>query len=187
MTDLLQGRQLWQIEQYLEELWKMCFRAVDDIKESVREAATSTCRNLVKLTVHYCDASMVSPSDGAKVMNIVVPFLLQKGIVSDAKEVQKFSLDTILKVCKTGAALLKPHVPDIVDTLLQSLSCKYCETFSFIYHLPSPPFYCARTFAPLNLLYIIWTALEPQAMNYLSFHTEKYNISQEQVYITIKL
>ncbi|RUS30672.1 proteasome stabiliser-domain-containing protein [Jimgerdemannia flammicorona] len=146
VTDLLQGRQLWQIEQHLEELWKMCFRAVDDIKESVREAATSTCRNLVKLTVHYCDASMVSPADGAKVMNIVVPFLLQKGIVSGAKDVQKFSLDTILKVCKTGAALLKPHVPDIVDTLLQSLS-----------------------------------SLEPQAMNYLSFHTEKYNISQEQL------
>lgn len=125
VTDILQGRQLSQLYPYLNDLWRMCFRAIDDIKESVREAATATCRNLVKLTVHYCDASVVSPADGAKVMDIVIPFLLEKGLVSDAKDVQKFSLETILRVCKTGAVLLKPHVPNIVDTLLQSLSCKY--------------------------------------------------------------
>ncbi|CEG80887.1 Putative B-type regulatory subunit of protein phosphatase 2A (PP2A), Rts1p [Rhizopus microsporus] len=79
-------------------------------------------------------------------MGIVMPFLLHKGIVSDAEDIQKFSLDAVLRVCKTGAVLLKKYIPDIIDTLLQSLS-----------------------------------SLEPQAMNYLSFHVEKYNISQEQL------
>ncbi|KAI8374250.1 proteasome stabiliser-domain-containing protein [Radiomyces spectabilis] len=146
VTDLVQGRQLSQIEPYLEQLWCMCFRTLDDIKGSVRQAATQTCRQLTKLTVHYCDPNIVSSGDGAKVMAIVMPFLLQKGIVSDAEDVQKFSLDAILRVCKSGAKLLKPYIPDLIDSLLQSLS-----------------------------------SLEPQAMNYLSFHVDKYNISQEQL------
>ncbi|KAI8639177.1 proteasome stabiliser-domain-containing protein [Parasitella parasitica] len=146
ITDLVMGRQLAQIEPYLEQLWQMCFRALDDIKDSVRQAATATCRSLTKLTVHYCDPTMVAMADGVKVMDIVMPFLLQKGIVSDAEDVRKFSLDAVLRVCKTGAALLKKYVPELVDTLLQSLS-----------------------------------SLEPQSMNYLSFHVDKYNISQEQL------
>ncbi|KAI8987056.1 proteasome stabiliser-domain-containing protein [Pilobolus umbonatus] len=146
ITDLIQGRRLAQIEPYLEQLWQMCFRALDDIKDSVRQAATQSCRSLTKLTVHYCDPSVVSVSDGEKVMDIVMPFLLHKGIVSDAEDVRKFSLDAVLRVCKTGAVLLKKYVPDLIDTLLQSLS-----------------------------------SLEPQSMNYLSFHIEKYNISQEQL------
>ncbi|KAI8875721.1 ARM repeat-containing protein, partial [Backusella circina FSU 941] len=146
ITDLVQGRQLTQIEPYLERLWQMCFRALDDIKDSVRQAATATCRSLTKLTVHYCDPTTVAMADGLKVMDIVMPFLLQKGVVSDAEDVQKFSLDAVLKVCKTGASLLKKYVPELIDTLLQSLS-----------------------------------SLEPQSMNYLSFHVDKYNISQEQL------
>ncbi|KAI9491193.1 proteasome stabiliser-domain-containing protein [Zychaea mexicana] len=146
VTDLVQGRQLAQIEPYLERLWKMSFRALDDIKESVRRAATQTCKQLTKLTVHYCDPTVVSTSDGVKVMSIVMPFLLEKGIVSDAEDVRKFSLDALLRICKTGASLLKTFVPEIIDTLLQSLS-----------------------------------SMEPQAMNYLTFHADKYNITQEQL------
>lgn len=124
VTDLVQGRKLAQIEPHLESLWQMCFRTLDDIKGSVRQAATQTCKQLTKLTVHYCDPDVVSTQDGVKVMDIVMPFLLQKGIVSDAEDVRKFSLDAVLRVCKTGASLLKKYIPDLVDTLLQSLSCK---------------------------------------------------------------
>ncbi|KAI9262019.1 proteasome stabiliser-domain-containing protein [Sporodiniella umbellata] len=146
LNDLVQGRKLGQIEPFLEKLWQMSFRALDDIKDSVRQAATQTCRTLTKLTVHYCDPTMVAMNDGEKVMRIVMPFLLEKGIVSDAEDVRKFSLDAVLCVCKTGAGLLKKYIPEIIDTLLQSLS-----------------------------------SLEPQSMNYLSFHVDKYNISQEQL------
>lgn len=124
VTDILQGRHLYQIEPYLEVLWKMCFRTLDDVKESVRQAALATCKNLSRMTVRYCDPTVVSQQDGTKVMKIVIPYLLEQGIVSTAADVQKFTLDTLLRVCNTGAVLLKPHVPVIIDTLLQSLSCK---------------------------------------------------------------
>jgi hypothetical protein len=32
LTDLLQGRQIQQLEPYLQDLWNMSFRALDDIK-----------------------------------------------------------------------------------------------------------------------------------------------------------
>ncbi|CAG8534937.1 9628_t:CDS:10 [Funneliformis mosseae] len=146
LTDLLQGRQIQQLEPYLQDLWNMSFRALDDVKESVRIAAFKTCRSLTKVTVKYCDPSNVSIEDGQKAMNIIMPFLLSKGLVSDAEDVRKFSLTTVLKICKTGKELLKPHIAEIVDKLLEGLS-----------------------------------GMENQVMNYLSFHVDKYDVTQEQL------
>ncbi|KAF9969044.1 hypothetical protein BGZ73_008786, partial [Actinomortierella ambigua] len=146
MADLLQGRTVEEIEKYLEEIWNMSFRALDDIKESVRVAAFKTCRALTLMTVKYCDPKHVKAAEGERVLSIVIPFLLHKGLVSSAEDVCKFSLTTILKICKQAGVLLKKHIPEIVISLLEGL-----------------------------------TSMEPQMMNYLSFHTEKYQVSQEQL------
>lgn len=39
-----------------------------------------------------------------------------------AEEVRKFSLSVVLKLCKKGGVLLKPHLVDFVIVLLESLS-----------------------------------------------------------------
>ncbi|KAJ3068271.1 hypothetical protein HDU98_008582 [Podochytrium sp. JEL0797] len=75
-----------------------------------------------------------------------MPFFLTKGLGSKAEDVAKFSLATVLKITKKGGVLLKPHMTDLISTLLESLS-----------------------------------SLEPQALSYLTFHTDKYNITQEQL------
>ncbi|CAG8524233.1 10813_t:CDS:10, partial [Cetraspora pellucida] len=146
LADLLQSQSIQALEPYLQDLWTMCFRVLDDIKESVRVAAFKTCRALTKVTVKYCDPDNVSSDDGQKIMNIIMPFLLTKGLLSDSEDVRKFSLKTILKICKSARALLKSHITDIVGTLLEGLS-----------------------------------SMEPQVMNYLSFHVEKYDVTQEQL------
>ncbi|KAF9363389.1 hypothetical protein BGX34_004264 [Mortierella sp. NVP85] len=146
MTDLLQGRSVSEIEKYLEKIWTMSFRTLDDIKESVRAAAFKTCRALTLMTVKYCDPKHVSSTDGQRVLSIMIPFLVQKGLLSSADEVSKFSLSTILKICKQAGSLLRSHIPTIVIALLDGL-----------------------------------TTMEPQLMNYLSFHTDKYQVSQEQL------
>ncbi|TPX39274.1 hypothetical protein SeLEV6574_g07344 [Synchytrium endobioticum] len=146
MSDLLHGRSIEQLEPYLQELWTMCFRVLDDIKESVRTAAFGTCKILTNVTIRYCDPSIVSVKDGQKVMDACMPFFLTQGLGSMADEVRKFALSTVLKLCKKGGVLLRPHVTDITMNLLESLS-----------------------------------SLEPQVMNYLSFHTETYNVTQEQL------
>ncbi|KFH67585.1 hypothetical protein MVEG_06317 [Podila verticillata NRRL 6337] len=146
MADLLQGRSVEEIEKYLENIWTMSFRALDDIKESVRIAAFKTCRALTLMTVKYCDPKHVTVAEGQRVLDIMVPFLLTKGMLSSAEEVSKFSLTTILKICKQAGPLLRTHISAIVVALLEGL-----------------------------------TSMEPQMMNYLSFHTEKYQVSQEQL------
>ncbi|KAJ8329188.1 proteasome component M29 [Batrachochytrium dendrobatidis] len=146
LADFLSGRQMSEMEPYLQRLWTMCFRALDDIKETVRNAAFLTCKTLTKMTVRYCDPSNVAVEQGQKIMDIIVPFLLTKGLGSMAEEVRKFSLTTVLRLCKNGGVLLKPHITELVGTLLESLS-----------------------------------SLEPQVMNYLTFHADKYNVTQEQL------
>ncbi|CAG8551849.1 6467_t:CDS:10 [Diversispora eburnea] len=130
-THLLQGRSIQELEPHLQILWN--------------NSASKTCRTLTKVTVKYCDPENVSVNDGRKIINIIVPFLLTKGLVSDAEDVRKFSLRAILKICKSAKELLKSHISEMIGTLLEGLS-----------------------------------SMEPQVMNYLSFHVEKYNVTQEQ-------
>jgi proteasome component ECM29 len=137
LADLLNGRQLSQIENYMKELWSMCFRALDDIKESVRKSAFLTAKSLTRITVRYCNPTYIERKRSQKLMDEMIPFLLHQGLGNMAEEVREFSLVTILKLCKTSGILLTPHVSDIVCTFLESLS-----------------------------------SLEPQAMNYLSFHAD---------------
>ncbi|KAJ1549267.1 hypothetical protein HK405_006790 [Cladochytrium tenue] len=146
MSDLLYGRQMDTFEGRLEEIWTMCFRALDDIKESVRVAAFTACKTLTNSTVRYCDPTYYPPAKGRKIVDIVVPFFLTKGLSSMAEDVRKFSLSTLLKICKSGGVLLKPHVSAIVTTMLESLS-----------------------------------SFEPEVLNYLTFHVDKYNLTQDQL------
>ncbi|KNC98802.1 uncharacterized protein SPPG_05780 [Spizellomyces punctatus DAOM BR117] len=146
LADLIQGKTMEQLRPYLEDMWTMCFRVLDDIKESVRIAAFKTCKTLTNITVRYCDPSVVSLSEGSKITAIIVPFFLSKGLGSMAEDVRNHSLATLLKICSKGGALLKPHLADLIGTLLESLS-----------------------------------SLEPQVLNYLTFHTDKYSISAEQL------
>lgn len=133
MTDLLQGRSVSEIEKYLEKIWTMSFRTLDDIKESVRAAAFKTCRVLTLMTVKYCDPKHVSSTEGQRVLSIMIPFLVQKGLLSSAEEVSKFSLSTILKICKQAGPLLRSHIPTIVIALLDGLTTMEPQLMSEFY------------------------------------------------------
>ncbi|TPX58808.1 hypothetical protein PhCBS80983_g02889 [Powellomyces hirtus] len=147
LADLTHGKQMEQLREYLEQMWVMTFRALDDIKESVRVAAFKTAKTLTTKTTRYTDPSVNTDiKEAAKIVAIVVPFFLTKGLGSQAEDVRTFSLATILKISKKAGVLLKPHLTDLVGTLLECLS-----------------------------------TMEPQVLNYLTFHTDKYNISQEQL------
>ena len=53
----------------------------------MRTAATSTCKTLMSTTVRLCDSATTSKT-GAKVLQSVLPVLLDKGMVSPADEVK---------------------------------------------------------------------------------------------------
>ncbi|KAJ1962449.1 proteasome component M29 [Dipsacomyces acuminosporus] len=135
---------------YMERIWQMTFRALDDIKGSVRESGLKTCQALANATIAWCTPRVPSEPERDRraqaVLAILIPFLVDKGILSDAEDVRGFSMGLLLKLCKAGGSYLTGFVPSIVERLLESLS-----------------------------------NMEPQAANYLTFHADSHNISQEQL------
>ena len=56
LTDLLRGRTLEDALDTLALLWQDVFRVMDDIKESVRVAATKTAQSLSRVSIKMCDS-----------------------------------------------------------------------------------------------------------------------------------
>ena len=79
MADLLQGRRWAQVQPHLEEVWTMALRALDDIKESVRVAATGLVRSLRSLTLRLCDPAASTAADAKEALTVSIPLLLNKG------------------------------------------------------------------------------------------------------------
>lgn len=122
IASLISGQTIGTLKPHLEKLWTMSFRALDDVKESVRKAAFVTCRTLINITVKNCDPDTVSPKDGRETMAIIVPYIVTNGLISSAEDVRKLSLATVLTLCKKSRQLLKPHVATIIPTLIERLS-----------------------------------------------------------------
>ncbi|KAJ2743896.1 proteasome component M29 [Coemansia sp. BCRC 34301] len=150
LAGAVRGAKAELVVPFLERMWQMSFRALDDIKGSVREAGLKTCQALATATVAWCtprDAREAARDKQAlAVLSVVVPFLVDSGVVSDAEDVRGFSLGLLLKLCRASGSYLSASVPVIAERLLESLS-----------------------------------NMESQSANYLTFHTESHNITQDQL------
>ena len=91
-----------QVSKHLKTIWTVAFRAMDDIKETVRNSGDSLCRAVSSLTTRLCDISLSSASDASETMNIVLPFLLVEGIVSKVSSIQKASITMVMKLAKVS-------------------------------------------------------------------------------------
>ncbi|KAJ2082230.1 proteasome component M29 [Coemansia sp. RSA 988] len=111
---------------YLDRIWKMSFRVLDDIKSSVRESGLKMCRSLATATVTWCTPQNTPSASRDKqaqaVVDAVIPFLVEKGVVSDSEDVRNFSMGLLLKLCKASGRYLEPFVPAISEKLIESLS-----------------------------------------------------------------
>eukprot|EP01117_Protostelium_nocturnum_P011614 TRINITY_DN4217_c0_g1_i1.p1 TRINITY_DN4217_c0_g1~~TRINITY_DN4217_c0_g1_i1.p1 ORF type:complete len:1816 (+),score=559.90 TRINITY_DN4217_c0_g1_i1:158-5605(+) len=145
LTEVLQGRSYQEVQPFLGELWYRGFRVIDDIKESVRAVAKSFLKALSALTTRLTDPSLTNPIQVEKILSELLPFLLEKGLISESQDAREISLKQILTTAKVAGHLLIPYVANLVGVLLEGM-----------------------------------TSLEPAAFNYLSFHTDKMDISQEK-------
>lgn len=64
-----------EVEPYLERVWVVSLRVVDDIKETVRLAGGSLCRTVRGLTVRLTDAHHSSPKVGRCTLTLSKPVL----------------------------------------------------------------------------------------------------------------
>lgn len=121
-------------ETVLQKMFKNCFQALDDIKETVRSAALKACQSLTTAAI-----SSANPA----VYNIVMPFFIDVGITSNAKTVSQFSLKALLRVAKlkrdgkTGEAL-KQWLPQLLVCLLESLTLFEPQVLNYLtFHVSS--------------------------------------------------
>lgn len=122
LADILQGRRFQEVEKYLEQIWVVCFRAMDDIKETVRTAAIGLSRSVSSLTLRFGDTQLTAESDARTTVNLVLPVLLSKGIMSNIADVQRLSINTVMKLAKTAGSSIRAQLPDLVVCMLESLS-----------------------------------------------------------------
>lgn len=135
IADLVQGRPLEKYERYLEDIWTQCFRVLDDIKESVRAAASSLARTLTGVLTRSLEADHSSTKNASAMLKHVLPFLLSpSGMESSAKEVQMFSVTTLLEIIKkANGATIRPFIPELVERLIGSLSDLEPEAVNYIH------------------------------------------------------
>ncbi|KAL0371036.1 UNVERIFIED_CONTAM: Proteasome adapter and scaffold protein ECM29 [Sesamum angustifolium] len=169
LADILQGRKFGQVEKHLKRIWIAAFRAMDDIKETVRNAGDRLCRAVASLTGRLCDVSLTPVSEARQAMAIVLPLLLTEGIMSKVENIRKASISMVTKLAKfyafsahvlhnmpspyncqdswKGAGIaIRPYLSDLVCCMLESLS-----------------------------------SLEDQGMNYVELHAEKVGIQTEKL------
>ncbi|XP_062334026.1 proteasome adapter and scaffold protein ECM29 [Osmerus eperlanus] len=129
LNDLIRGRQADDLIDHLSEIWETLFRVLDDIKESVRKAADLTLKTLSKVCTRMCESTGAAAQ---RTVAVLLPTLLDKGIVSNVAEVRALSIQTLVKVSKTAGARLKPHAPRLIPALLEALSTLEPQVLNYL-------------------------------------------------------
>ncbi|KTG44626.1 hypothetical protein cypCar_00002853 [Cyprinus carpio] len=129
LNDLIRGRQADEIIDRLSEIWETLFRVLDDIKESVRKAADLTLKTLSKVCVRMCESTGAAAQ---RTVAVLLPTLLDKGIVSNVTEVRTLSIQTLVKISKTAGNRLKPHAPRLIPALLEALSVLEPQVLNYL-------------------------------------------------------
>ncbi|TNN83529.1 Proteasome-associated protein ECM29 [Liparis tanakae] len=129
LNDLIRGRQTDDLIDHLAEMWETLFRVLDDIKESVRKAADLTLKTLSKVCTRMCEST---GSAAQRTVAVLLPTLLEKGIVSNVSEVRSLSIQTLVKVSKTAGARLKPHASRLIPALLEALSTLEPQVLNYL-------------------------------------------------------
>jgi len=78
---------------------------------------------------------MCDPAKGAagqRTIAVLLPCLLDKGMMSPVTEVRALSINTLVKISKSAGAMLKPHAPKLIPALLESLSVLEPQVLNYL-------------------------------------------------------
>ena len=129
----------------LSGLWLSGMSVLDDVRDTTRVAAIGFLKVLSELVLRACNPEE-SPSTVDDCVEIILPILLDKGLVASTPECRGCSLGIIVRIVKVARASLKDWLVRLIAVLVESMS-----------------------------------ALEPKTMQYMSFHTTRLNISDEEL------
>uniref|UniRef100_A0A6A7FWF3 Proteasome-associated protein ECM29 homolog n=2 Tax=Hirondellea gigas TaxID=1518452 RepID=A0A6A7FWF3_9CRUS len=128
LTELIRQHSVVPAVPHLATLWTTLFKVRDDVKESVRDAASKTLQSLSKSCIKVCEAG---GAESQQVMECVLPILLTAGISSSVADVRSVSLDAIVKLCRSGGAMIRPHLGTLVPALLEAIAGLEHQSLSY--------------------------------------------------------
>ncbi|KAI5961626.1 ECM29 [Candida pseudojiufengensis] len=131
LIDLLQSVELSKYEYRIEEIWSMSFRIMDDIKESVRKEGLRLTKSLTTTMTNTLKKSNKNTNEN--LLGKLIEFLLgNKGILSDSQDIKDFSIDTLLKLCKTKTKALKPYISILIENFIGLFSSLEPEVVNYL-------------------------------------------------------
>lgn len=134
IADLVSGRDIEKLEGYLDEIWRVAFKVLDDVKETVRVAAMKLCRTLTNMLVRNLEVGQGNTKRATTLLNHAMPFLLKQMEGGQAQEVQQYATVTLLEVVKKSPPRsLQSFAPTILETLVNSLSTLEHESINYLH------------------------------------------------------
>lgn len=87
--------------------------------------------------VKSCNPVYTNPKDVARALKLIIPILLKKGIYFPVDYVRVFSLQHLSKIVDVADVYIKPHITDIVGTLLEQMSALEPAMLNYLQNLYS--------------------------------------------------
>ncbi|KAL0479639.1 26S proteasome subunit ECM29 [Acrasis kona] len=132
LTDLYNGRKYKEMEPFIEESLLKVFRVMDDVKDSPRKAAATCLRKLATFTEKCCDPKYTDHSDVPSALNLIMGVYLKQGLLFPLKDVVYISLAQIQKISVASGPYLRPHIAEIVGTLIELTSVLEPQMLSYV-------------------------------------------------------
>lgn len=132
LPDLLAGRSWEEVAEFFADFWMMVLAGLDDLRETVRETASSSAAALVNVTHRFVNASHTPSPQNEVALKLVLEKLLDFGVSSAAKEVQSKSVELLKGIVKAAGSAVEPHVAAILDKLLHVASALEPEMISYL-------------------------------------------------------
>ncbi|KAK6376398.1 proteasome component M29 [Exophiala oligosperma] len=134
ISDLVQGRDVDMFEKHLDEIWKVAFKVLDDVKETVRVAAIKLCRTLTSMLIRNLETGDGNTKRSATMLSHAMPFLIQQMEGGAGQDVQQYAIATLLEIVKKSPPkALRSYAPQILETLIVSLSSLEHESINYLH------------------------------------------------------
>lgn len=134
IADLVQGREIERLEKYLDDIWKVAFKVLDDVKETVRLAAMKLCKTLTSMLIRNLEVGDGNTKRSATMLDHAMPFLIQQMDGGAGQDVQQYAIVTLLEIVKKcPPKALRSYAPQILETLVVSLSSLEHESINYLH------------------------------------------------------
>ncbi|KJH44557.1 HEAT repeat protein [Dictyocaulus viviparus] len=119
LADLVRTNDSAYIRSIIPKLIPDIFRLLDDMKESVRQAAEHAFTSLRKLIVRLSSQSF-NGHDSRGFVSALIPVLIHHGVSS--KISKELSMSLLLELAKTAKTQIQPYLSELIPSLIDSIS-----------------------------------------------------------------